>query len=265
MKKLLLFLLVFAATFIACRKDNVEPDNSAAQDNSEAENIFSDIYKVVDDVSENTTGIRDLTTPCIDTIIVDTTTTPRVVMIDFGTDECSGIDGRVRKGRILVTYTGRYRDAGTIITITPQNYTVDGYLIVGAKTIVNEGTNSNGQPYFTIVVTATITAPNAAYVTTWNSTRTRTWTQGYNTITPLDDVYQITGLATGTNRNGISYAAQVTEPLVAKVTCPWLVSGEYTVNPANGATRTVNFGSGDCNNGFTVTVNGNTYSFNGGN
>lgn len=265
MKKLLLILVVAATTFAACRKENEEPDNTAAQDNNSAENIFSDMYKVVDDVSTNTAGIRDINTPCIDTIIVDTTITPRVIIIDFGTDECSGADGKVRKGRIMVTYTGRYRDEGTIITITPQNYTVDGFLIVGTKTIINEGTNPNGQPYFSIVATATITAPNAAYTTTWNSTRTRTWTEGYNTATLLDDVYQITGLATGTNRNGISYAVQITEPLVAKITCPWLVSGVVTVNPANGTTRTMDFGDGDCNSGFTVTVNGNSYNFNGGN
>jgi hypothetical protein len=265
MKKTLLFLFVAAATFSACRKEDAEPDNTAAQDSNTAENIFSDMYAVVDDVSENTAGIRDLNTPCIDTVMVDTTISPRVVIIDFGTDECSGADGKVRKGRILVTYTGRYRDEGTIITITPQNYTVDGFLVVGTKTIVNEGLNTDGRPYFSIVATATITAPNAAYVTTWNSTRTRTWMEGFNTPTPLDDVYQITGLATGTNRNGISYAMQITEPLVAKVACPWLVKGVVNVNPANGTTRTMNFGNGDCNAGFTVTVNGTTYSFAGGN
>lgn len=268
MKKHLLGLAaLICLSIISCRKDrqNKDWDNTSTQDNSLAENYFSDVYKVVDDVSSNTTGIKDITIGCIDTIIVDTTSNPRTILVDFGTDDCTGTDLRVRKGKLHITYTGRYRTQGTVITITPENYTVDGYLIQGTKTITNNGLNANGKPYFTVNVNGSITAPSNAYTVTWNSTRTRTWISGNNTATIWDDVYEITGSASGTNRNGSPYSMTIQTPLRAEIGCRWIVSGVINMQPQDGQLRVINFGSGDCNNGFTVTVDGNTSTYFGGN
>ncbi len=268
MKNTLWIMIVFLlATLGACKKDRKEvADNSFASDNSTAENLFNDVYKVVDDVSSQTTGIREDGIGCIDTIIVDTVSVPRTITVDFGTDDCTGHDGKIRKGILFITYTGKYKTAGTIITVTPQNYTINGYSITGTKTITNLGVNGNDQPYFSIVVNGSITAPGGLWTSTWNSTRTRTWVEGYQhtSTTIWDDVYEITGTASGVNRHGNSYSINITTPLRAEVGCAWLVSGVLTIAPTNADVRTVNFGSGACNNGFTVTVNGETESFNGG-
>jgi hypothetical protein len=267
MKNLLMLLTAVALFSIAaCRKDRENTvDNTVTQDNSTAENYFSDLYKVVDDVSANTEGIRDYTIGCIDTIIVDTTSSPRMVTVDFGTDDCVGQDLRIRKGKIHITYTGRYRDAGTIITVTPENYTVDGYLIQGTKTITNQGTDANGHKYFSVVVNGSITAPANAYTITWNSTRTRTWVEGSNTATIWDDVYEITGSASGVGRSGNDYSIQITQALRAEIGCRWIVQGKLLITPENADARTVDFGTGDCNAGFTVTVGTTSYPINGGN
>ncbi len=268
MKNTLWILIVFVlATLGACRKDKEKVfDNSFARDNNEAENLFSDLYKVVDDVSGQTDGIREDGIGCIDTIIVDTVSVPRSITIDFGTDDCVGEDGRIRNGIIFVTYTGRYRDEGTVITVTPQNYTVNSYAVNGTKVITNMGMNDIEQPYFSIEVDGSITAPGNAWTTTWNSSRTRTWVEGYdeNSNTIWDDVYEITGGAEGVNRFGNPYSIGITNALRVEIGCPWIVSGVLTITPQEADTRTVNFGSGDCNNGFTVTVNGETEEFNGG-
>lgn len=266
MKKLMLFVAVTSVILIAsCRKDRNVLDNSFVGDNSQAENLFNDLYKVVDDVSSQTEGIREDNIGCIDTIIVDTISIPHSILIDFGNDDCIGQDTRIRKGQVFVTYTGRYRDEGTVITITPQNYTVNGYAVNGTKTITNMGLNSNNKPYFAVNVTGSITAPANAWTSTWNSTRTRTWIEGSSTLSILDDVYEIDGTANGVNRYGNNYSLDITTPLRAEIGCPWIVSGILTISPSGADTRTVNFGSGDCNNGFTVTVNGETEEFNGGN
>jgi hypothetical protein len=258
--------LLALSVLSACRKDKPAVlDNAFASDNSMAENLFNDVYKVVDDVSGQTDGIREDGIGCIDTIIVDTTSNPRTVTIDFGTDDCIGEDGRVRKGMLHITYTGRYRDEGTVITVTPENYTVNGYQVNGTKTITNMGTNDLSQYYFTIEVTGSVTAPAGLWTNSWNSSRTRTWVAGYNSLSLIDDVYEITGTASGINRYGTPYTMAITTPLRAELICPWLVSGVLNITPEGADTRTVNFGSGDCNNGFTVTVNGETEVFNGGN
>jgi hypothetical protein len=38
-----------------------------------------------------------------------------------------------------------------------------------------------------------------------------------------------------------------------------------SIQPEEGANRIIDWGSGDCNNGFTVTVGNNDYEVNGGN
>ncbi|MFN0032895.1 MAG: hypothetical protein ACKVOR_12110, partial [Flavobacteriales bacterium] len=146
-KRVLIFITAVAVTIASCRKEREVVDNTFASDNSTAENMFSDLYKVVDDVSAQTEGIREDGIGCIDTVIVDTTSVPKSITIDFGTDDCVGEDGRIRKGIIFVTYTGRYRDEGTVITVTPQNYTVNGYSVSGTKVITNMGLNDASQPY----------------------------------------------------------------------------------------------------------------------
>jgi hypothetical protein len=253
-------LIVFSAS---CRRDRNTNDNSAV-DNSNAENLFSDMFKVVDDVSSQQEGIREDNIGCIDTIIVDTTAWPRTVLIDFGSDNCLGEDGRIRNGQIIVTYTGRYRDEGTIITVTPNNYTINGYELSGTKIITNLGTNDEGFLHYSIAVDGQIAAPANAWQSSWESTRVRTWVEGSSTLTPWDDAYEITGSASGINRNGDAYTMAITSPLRAEIGCPWLVSGVVNIVPEENDARVVDFGSGDCNNGFTVTVGNEVYTFGSG-
>jgi hypothetical protein len=249
--------------FSSCRRDKITNDNSAV-DNSNAENFFSDMFKVVDDVSTQADGIREDNIGCIDTIIVDTTAWPRTVLIDFGDDNCIGEDGRIRNGQILVTYSGRYRDEGTVITVTPQDYKVNGHELSGTKTITNLGANDQGLLHYSIVVDGQVTAPGNIWQTSWESTRIRTWVSGSTTLTPWDDAYEITGSASGINRNDVPYTMSITTPLRAEIGCPWLVSGVVQITPEDLDARVVNFGSGDCNNGFTVTVGDDVYTFGSG-
>ncbi|MFM7233171.1 MAG: hypothetical protein ACKOZM_01185 [Flavobacteriales bacterium] len=251
------FLIVQASS---CRKERRDTlGSSISTDNSTAENMFSDMFKVVDDVSSNTAGIREENIGCIDTLIVDTLSNPKTILIDFGDDACAGNDGRTRTGILHITYTGRYREPGTVITITPENYRVNNHLVEGQKTIANMGFNANGQLYYTITANGTVTEPSNAWTISWSANRTRTWVEGQDTPSRLDDVYEITGGSTGVNRNGVNYTSTITAPLRAEFTCAWIVSGQVTIEPEDYATRYIDFGNGECNNGFTVTVNGETY------
>jgi hypothetical protein len=260
--KFIILFVALSALAISCRKERRDTlGASISTDNSTAENLFSDMFKVVEDVSMSTEGIREDIIGCIDTIIVDTTSNPKTVLIDFGNNDCTGYDGRVRKGKLHVSYTGRYREIGTVITIIPENYTVNGNLIEGQKIIENLGLNANGQLHYSVTAWGTITAAGNAWTISWQAERTRTWVEGQNTPTLLDDVYEITGYGSGVNRNGVSYSSIITQPLRAEIGCPWLVSGSITIDPEpeEYATRYIDFGDGTCNSGFTLTVNGQEY------
>jgi hypothetical protein len=252
--------MALAALAASCRKERRDTlGSSISTDNNTAENLFSDMFKVVDEVSTNTAGIREDIIGCIDTIIVDTLSNPKTVLIDFGDNNCTGNDGRIRKGILHITYTGRYREPGTVITITPENYTVNGNLIEGQKTIENLGLNANGQLHYSITANGTVTAAGNEWTISWNANRTRTWVEGQSTPTIWDDVYEITGGGSGVNRNGVPYTTTITQPLRAEIGCAWLVSGSITIQPEDYATRFIDFGDGTCNSSFTVTVNGQEY------
>ncbi len=256
-------MLIFMS---GCRKWRDNRNTTIIKDQNVIEGLFDDMFKIVDQASNSTAGIKTLDDPCINAITVDTSSSPKVIVIDYGTDDCSSNDGRVRKGILTITYSGRYRTPGTIITVSPENFSIDGYSINGSKTIVNEGFNAQGQPIFDITVSASITAPNSEWAATWNGNRTRTWTEGYNTLfNVFDDVYSITGGGNGINRNNVPYTMNIDEPLIAKVGCSWIVQGVMTIDPEEGQNRIIDWGSGECNNGLTVTVGNNDYEVNGGN
>src|SRR6202012_2249016 len=85
-------------------------------------------------------------------ISLDTTSNTRKIVVDFGTGTTCK-DGKVRSGQIIATWTGPYRATGTMITITFNNYTINGDKVTGTKTVTNEGLNANGNIHYKIEVT----------------------------------------------------------------------------------------------------------------
>ncbi|MGH2648266.1 MAG: hypothetical protein ACRDE8_11890 [Ginsengibacter sp.] len=74
---------------------------------------------------------------------------------------------------------------------------------------------------------------------------------------PLDDKFEITGNASGSNSNGNTWTSEIIDPLIKRFTCPWRVKG--TVNITRGATMAVlDYGDGSCDNKTTITINGIT-------
>lgn len=268
MKKILFILMTAAGLFFlfltGCRKENtnsvIDADTISAEDNATAEMVFDDVFALMDEAAKDQPGLRQsgFRASCAD-ITVDTTVSPRVLTLDFGAG-CTGNDGRTRSGKIIITFTGRYRDQGTVITHTFDNYYVNGNKVEGTKTVTNMGRNAMGNLYYKIEVkNAKITTDNG--VISWESTREREWTNGEGTASILDDEYNITGTASGTNRNGKSYAILIdnNNPLHVKIGCRWIVSGAVNITPDGKPGRTVDYGAGECDNDATVTINGRTF------
>ncbi len=253
-----LALLVLLA---GCRKETAQPlpdrDHTAASDNFRAEWYFADVLKQADAAQKNGAS------GCIQTVDIDLQAMPHTMLVDFGESNCVGMDGIARRGKLLVTFTGAYGDAGTVITITPQGFYVNDHLIQGVKTVTNAGPNDQGQTYFTVSVNGTVTAPDGSWTSTHNYQRVRTWIQGEETPTIFDDVYLITGGGSGVNRNGTPFVVAITTALRVEVGCPWVVSGVQEVIPAGLPARVVNFGNGACDSAVSITVNGFTINIGG--
>jgi hypothetical protein len=266
-----LLLAVFSFVYYGCKKDKEDTNQRAAIDNSTAENAFNDIFKQVDKAARQTTQAAAKTTQ-LDTIgcatltitPFDTVTWPKTLTIDFGTSNCLCEDLKYRRGKIIATLTGRYRDSATVITVNLDNYYVNDNHIEGNKTITNLGHigtygGGNNLKYRIVVTNAKITTIDG--IITWESTRYREWIEGESTTWPAwqDDVYRITGSASGIDINGNSYTVNIINGLRVALDCRWIESGTIEIAPAGLAVRTLDFGTGDCDNQATVSINGVTY------
>ena len=201
-------------------------------------------------------------TPCNVIITLDTTANPKILTVDYGMSNCDCNDGKTRRGKIITSFTGSYLAPGTVITHTTENYFVNDIKIDGTKTVTNMGLNNNNQPYFNVQINGEATLTSGTVVD-YTSTRVRTWYSGYTTpLNRLDDIYDISGSATAVYSTGGGYSANTTSPVRIKVGCGFPTQGILDMTPVNKPTRTINYGDGDCDTQFTVTVNGNTYSFN---
>jgi hypothetical protein len=158
-----------------------------------------------------------------------------------------------------MTFTGRYREAGTVINFTFDNYYVNDNQLLGTKSVTNLGPNAAGNLVYKVVIEGKIIKANGATIT-WTSTRQREWLAG--AATPLllsDDVYSITGSASGTTAAGKSYTILITKALIRKMSCRWFESGVLDVTPQGKPTRTLDYGNTGCDNNATVTILGVTF------
>ena len=267
--------LMVAATvgilFTSCRKRNDEPrdsDTSSASDNALAEGTYNDVHSIADEAAAGSltsymgtynSEEKAYLSACA-TITNDTTVTPHMLTINFGTTNCLCNDGRNRRGIINVSYSGHYRDSASTHTITFNNYFVNDNQVLGTKTVTNLGHNSAGHSSFSIVVNGQIIKAGGGGTITWSSTRTREWILGESTIPWSDDVYLITGTASGTSAAGNSFNMVITNPLRKEIGCHYLVSGALSLTPSGKPTRYVDFGTGACDDQATVTINGNVYN-----
>jgi hypothetical protein len=256
-------------TLAACKMkkdDNTTPDDTGyATDHAMLEKTFNDVQSIADEagtsgnLSTFRSGPATLGGPCA-TVTCDTISVPHVLTIDFGATNCLCQDGNYRRGQIIITYNGHYRDSGYAHAIGFNNYFVNDNQVTGTKTVTNMGHNSSGQPYYNVSVNGSIILANNNGTISWTSTRTRTWVAGYNTTQWADDVYNITGSASVTRANGNTFSLNITSPLVIALNCHWIEQGTVQITRQNGNIRTLDYGNGTCDALATFTVNGHTYN-----
>ncbi|NQY68813.1 MAG: hypothetical protein HRT72_13955 [Flavobacteriales bacterium] len=283
-----LFALILLVFISSCEKQQLNKDTTSSQDVDLATAMFEDVFGVVNSAADDDSSeVKSLQVvkykwkndSCA-TVIIEINDTvnhfPATLTIDFGTEECSCKDGKKRQGKIVAVLTDRRRNAGSITTITLQDYEVDGYLVEGSKVVTN--TTSDHQSSWTVEIKdGKITAPDDGGSVTWESTRTRTWIEGEDTYIGnsdciasldafkeclLDDVFEVTGSSTGVNRNGVSFTVEITTSLQIEFCSDrrQITSGVVVIEPVDLKSRTVDYGSGECDNSATVTIDGETFT-----
>lgn len=187
------------------------------------------------------------------------------VTLTFPPDGCTDKKGNVRKGSIVINWSGgRWYKVGSVHSVTLSDYSINAVAISGSQT--EKCTVFKELP---LCVTWTIKSSHKA---TWpdgsSATRkvnkTRKWEHSAS-----EDTYTVTNGASsnysaeGTNRHGRTFKVYITSPLFYLGSCAKAnkifipVKGEkvITVIGSTGTTKslTIDFGNGICDNMYTVT------------
>ena len=248
------------------KKDDTSPDNDTniSQDDALAENLFDDVTNIADEAydlgSEGLKSTNDgvFLGPCAE-VTLDTVADPHELIVDFGEENCLCNDGKYRRGKIIITFTGPYRKKGTVITTGFDEFHVNDHKIDGTKVVTNMGNNDDENPYFIVSVTGVVHKANGATFS-WNAEKQREWVEGFTTRKIRDDVYHITGEASGIRPNGKTWEREIINELRKEMNCKFIVSGTVEIRPENLSVRLLDYGDGECDNIATVLIDGVTYT-----
>ncbi len=260
----------------ACKKEKDEFDNdtSSVVEYAMSDAAFSDVASISDEAYDGTldsyrlqhgSSSERVMSTCA-TITFDTSATPKTLTIDFGTSDCLCGDGNYRRGAIIVSWSGPYKDSGSVRTITFNNYFVNYNQILGTKTVTNNGRNQNGNLSYTVSINGSVVWDPQYFggggTSTYTSTRTREWIAGEITPNWLDDVYLISGTASGTTRVGSSYTMATTEALKKEIGFRHFTDGTLEFTPSGKYTRVIDYGyvNGQRDALAQVTINGYTFT-----
>ncbi len=268
--KTVFVLSIIIASLGSCNKDKVtiDTDQQAAQDNAQAEYVFSDVNNIVDDAARSQGGVnkmagnnfgcanitRDSSTAATNyfpktlTCIWDSTCTP------------ASTTENKRKGKMIIKFSAPFSQTGAVITTTFEKFSVNGYLVEGTRTLTNDGPNAVKNQSYTINIDGKITSSLGKVVTIVNA-NTKEITDTKGTPDSKDDTYQITGNSSGSSATGGFKAIIKTPLIVDRSSCKYITKGTVELTPAGGkAVRYIDFGDGTCDNKITVKIANTTYN-----
>lgn len=288
MKKLLPLLALVVLLGAACG-ERIKPADGLqmTEDNKLAQDYFEYIGHAVEAESDSMdgdwTGKTDTLNGSLACVTLTYDTVTQVKTIHFGLDStgnyanCQCSDGLMRRGKIHLSFTGKFFDTGVVTTVTAEDLFVDDNEVEGTLTLVHQANNANGNPERTLKVTgAKITAPasEGGWEMSWYRDQTVEMIKGATTWWwPFDDIFIVTEDGGGVGRFGHSYTYSTTTPIVIRRNCLWLLVdgvvelkhegkmiGELDLDPIGEYDAT---GEGqDCDVKFKITLaNGKEHKF----
>lgn len=180
----------------------------------------------------------------------------KTITIDFG-DGCEGPGGKIRSGKVIITYTDRKYVPGAVWVYTLENYTVNGIALEGTKTLTNVSASEDDYLSFNKVLEGgKATWPDGTFATR-EVNKTFTWIRERF---PINDEFHVEGEASGVTKDGVSYQVDILSTLIYKRKCRRAgvhiaVQGLKSVVKGDEEVL-IDFGDGECDNLVTVTKNG---------
>jgi hypothetical protein len=264
---LVLGFILMGILFCGCKKDDNNNDNSqiltvSAEDEMTVTSLFEEIFSEVEESLVDVSSLKSVASVDCKTLRYigpdASLDSFNVYEIDFG-DSCVR-DGSLKSGKIIVTTKDakdywEEEDLKRIVTFS--NFTINGISIQGTDYIYYEGKDNLGRPVFLEMLdTSSIVLKDKSKIT-FGFIRMKTWVQGFDKVYRLDDIFQITGVGGGINRQGKEFLDSIPEnkPLVryCPTRCNWIKSGQ-TFIIINKDTATLDYGNGTCDNFTTLSI-----------
>ena len=234
MKKFLLAVLtclLFLGIY-SCKKDKAEinfnPNVLSSKDYISAEDALFEIvntfYKGINDtlVNENYYGY-------IDNCGISWYPGDSLLMFGYGTENRMCQDGKFRRGSFYAHFSGNRWDDGVTATLSTDQLMVDDSLVEAQMVFTKNGLNSDNLMEFTLDVQYCKIRPDDT--TKFNPVTISAgfileWSEG--SATPEiheDDIYLVSGTASGSSSDGYVFQVEIQDPLVNPVDCFWIYSG----------------------------------------
>ncbi|MBC7426557.1 MAG: hypothetical protein H7321_08485 [Bacteroidia bacterium] len=269
----------------SCRKNDDKADTqeviTSAEDNSTVETEFTSAFDVADDISSNDSRSRG-----------SNTILPGGAILNFSDSSFNDGDGiefsvdfgplgtSVPKG--MVCNDGRYR-AGVLHFTATKRYSVDSAIITAEASASDNYYAGNGDIMTKLSGMITITRLSAVGVNvkvtnakaindrgtiTWQSNRTIVKTFGANTPGILNDEFEVTGSASGVNRNNEAFTVTIDKALKKRVSAgcaSTFISGRLTLtNTSSGKVLKIEYdpySNEACDKVAKATINNKEYIF----
>ncbi|HEY1046560.1 MAG TPA: hypothetical protein VGF79_08980 [Bacteroidia bacterium] len=268
---------------VSCRKDTKDTLETieSAEDNSTAENEFTSLFDVADDFSSNDSRTRSGNTILPSGAVVnfsDSTFNDGdgvECTIDFGQLKSTtpkGIlcnDGRYRAGVVHLSISKRYLQDSSVVEISAGDadnfYAGSDGVNLTKLTGTLKVTRTSANSLRIEVINAR--AINDKGTVSWQSVRNITKTLD-NGAGILGDQFEVTGQASGVNRNGENFTVSIDVPLVKKVEmgcARTFIKGKITLtNASSGKTIKIDydpFNDGRCDLTAKATINNKEYYY----
>jgi len=229
--------------------------------------LYADAFSETDDAAKYTddqidgkkNGYKE-DYPIITITPFDAVTWPKDVTVNYGTTNYLCQDGRYRRGIINFETTGFYREEGTIVTITFDNYYQNNIKVEGTQIVTNTGRNASNNLVYTVEINDGVVTTQDNKVIHYEESTSREWVGGEPTVLEIcDDNYHITGTQNGISSDSISYVLTVQTRLDVMVCCRWIRGGVLDVDIEGLETITIDYGNDECDHDAVVTILGVDY------
>lgn len=264
----LFFALSLAfVVFNSCQKSemtNMDDEIVLSKQETQVEEAMSDVDLLVNEAITLHAGLlRSATTDSsiylndCPTVTINAEASPKVMTIDFGT-ACTGKDGKVRSGKIIVTAES-FTAFPSVRQKSFENYFVDQKKMEGSivQTIVRD--TATHIRTATIQEDVTITFPENGGTAHRVTNITRQYQP--NILKDKTDNQTVSwGNVVFTRTSGVvlTKAIAAETPLVYKAACGHIVSGIVSVSTSTNRNWTLDYGNGACDDQATMTRDGKT-------